>query len=151
MLFFGIAVDDSLAGRTLKNQGKRKSSLPGFPVQRNFPTPTWPGQPGRDCCLTKQQVRAVRRQRRGDYNRNREESHRWQRRPGLKGWGKSLPAVAAMSPARRACNGEQGEWVWPVGGDPWRFDLAAAVRVRRVTPGKPRTAGPGNGVEIDDG
>ena len=32
-----------------------------------------------------------------------------------------------------------------------RFDLAAAVRVRRVTPGQPRTAGPGNGAEIDDG
>ena len=34
---------------------------------------------------------------------------------------------------------------------PEGFDLAAAVRVRRVTPGKPRAASLGDRAEIDDG
>lgn len=35
-----------------------------------------------------------------------------------------------MSPAGRACNWEQGEWVRRVGVSPLRFDLIAAVTVK---------------------
>ena len=76
---------------------------------------------------------------------------------GVKGWGKSPPAGAAMHPARRACNWEQGEWVRPHVREDMLLNLVAAVRVkpdyaRQATSRRRIHRATGRGcAEIDDG
>lgn len=141
---FKLQVQGSIPWRLIEIWQAGVPSLAFVKMSEELPDSRYHRKLIRDC-LTKQQVRASAAQAAGNDNCNRKYSRaREPRAQGANRWGKSPPAPAAMTAARRMSNREQGRWA--IAARQWSC-RSAVIRFARIAYTAPKQ----RCFETDDG